>query len=660
MPSQPLDTQQFAAHLTAAAECLSQQFQHEPDVLTRAAINVAMSEAFGSTSRDGIWTQRDSFQACEIALIMAMAATDLSSDPVLALDRLEAMEAKLPTQTVRSEDQVALQHFSTPLALAWIVGQLAELTISDRVLEPSAGVGMLAQWATGANSLHLNELDLVRKAVLENLFPTSLVTAHDASKIGSIVTERPTVILMNPPFSRTASGHTDVNVAARHFAAAVAGLAPGGRLVAIMPDSFNAGGSNTEGYKRATMGVTLRLDCRLSEAFRKQGTSVLVRLVVADKGPVGGHAPAVNARSISELLSHMPALPDRLPFANMIDVTPAQAKPRGGGLFRGFASPRSSASRAPMKEGPSDAARAVAFQIVAPTSEEGGQVGVYVAYRPQRLEFPGAADHPSPLVESAAMASVALPIPSYVPILPERVIEAQVLSAAQLETVVHALDATSQDLTGRYKIRDKGIDLDPHAEGDIYRRGFFLGDGTGAGKGRQLAAIIMDQWLRGNRRHLWISESNALMEDARRDWQAMGGMALDIRPLSKLKPTTQIAGGDGIVFLSYATLRSGTGERTRLQQLLEWLDPDFDGLILFDEAHAMGGVAGGEGRYGTINGSQQGIGRRIAEPLTPREGRLCVCHWRFGHQQSRLRWQAWTLGGGDGLPRPDQLYHTYS
>jgi hypothetical protein len=41
--------------------------------------------------------------------------------------------------------------------------------------------------------------------------------------------------------------------------------------------------------------------------------------------------------------------------------------------------------------------------------------------------------------------------------------------------------------------------------------------------------------------------------------------------------------------------------------LLEWLTPDFDGVILFDEAHAMGGVAGGEGRFGATKGSQQGI-----------------------------------------------------
>jgi hypothetical protein len=60
-------------------------------------------------------------------------------------------------------------------------------------------------------------------------------------------------------------------------------------------------------------------------------------------------------------------------------------------------------------------------------------IGVYVAYRPQRLVFDDAADHPTQLVESAAMASVALPAPSYVPQLPAKVIRDRVLSRAQLE-----------------------------------------------------------------------------------------------------------------------------------------------------------------------------------------------------------------------------------
>jgi hypothetical protein len=59
-----------------------------------------------------------------------------------------------------------------------------------------------------------------------------------------------------------------------------------------------------------------------------------------------------------------------------------------------------------------------------------------------------------------------------------------------------------------------------------------------------------------------------LIEDARRDWQALGGIALDIQPLSKIKPEAKIRQADGILFASYATLRSGTGEKTRLQQLL--------------------------------------------------------------------------------------------
>src|SRR3546814_5719606 len=111
-----------------------------------------------------------------------------------------------------------------------------------------------------------------------------------------------------------------------------------------------------------------------------------------------------------------------------------------------------------------------------------------------------------------------------------------ILSASQPETVVPALAATEIDLPGRYRLPEKGIALVPHADGNCYRQGFFLGDGTGAGKGRQLAGITMDQWLRGKRRHLWLSDSSALIEDARRDWQALGGTPLDIHPHGRARP----------------------------------------------------------------------------------------------------------------------------
>src|SRR3546814_10789196 len=42
-------------------------------------------------------------------------------------------------------------------------------------------------------------------------------------------------------------------------------------------------------------------------------------------------------------------------------------------------------------------------------------------------------------------------------------------------------------------------------------------------------------------------------------------------------------------------------------QILDWAGPDFEGIIAFDEAHEMGGVAGGEGALGRKEGSQQGV-----------------------------------------------------
>lgn len=37
--------------------------------------------------------------------------------------------------------------------------------------------------------------------------------------------------------------------------------------------------------------------------------------------------------------------------------------------------------------------------------------------------------------------------------------------------------------------------------------GFFIGDGAGVGKGRQIAGIILDNHARGRRRAVWLSTS---------------------------------------------------------------------------------------------------------------------------------------------------------
>ena len=199
----------------------------------------------------------------------------------------------------------------------------------------------------------------------------------------------------------------------------------------------------------------------------------------------------------------------------------------------------------------------------------------------------GAAEHPTALVESVAMGSISAPKPEAVPQLPDGLVPKGLLSAAQAETLIYAASAHARDLPGRFEPEDKGCSLKASAEGHVYRQGYFLGDGTGAGKGRQVASVILDRWVRGERRHIWISKNEALLEDARRDWAALGGLPIDIQPLSSWKLGTPIAMRDGILFVTYPTLRSGRNDATRLDQILAWAGEDFDGVIVFDEAHAI-------------------------------------------------------------------------
>jgi len=111
------------------------------------------------------------------------------------------------------------------------------MTAADTVLEPSAGTGLLAVFAELAGArLILNELAETRAGLLAELFPSLAASRHDAAHIHDHLDPglRPTVVLMNPPFSAAAHVETRVaDAALRHVSSALARLAEGGRLVAI-------------------------------------------------------------------------------------------------------------------------------------------------------------------------------------------------------------------------------------------------------------------------------------------------------------------------------------------------------------------------------------------------------------------------------------------
>ena len=104
--------------------------------------------------------------------------------------------------------------------------------------------------------------------------------------------------------------------------------------------------------------------------------------------------------------------------------------------------------------------------------------------------------------------------------LPARLIEEGHLSEAQLETIIMAHDAHGRDLPGRFAIDDDQTKLtraDDDPDARAYRLGYFLGDGTGCGKGRECAGLILVNWLSGRRKAIWVSKSATLIEDAIRD-----------------------------------------------------------------------------------------------------------------------------------------------
>lgn len=242
-----------------------------------------------------------------------------------------------------------------------------------------------------------------------------------------------------------------------------------------------------------------------------------------------------------------------------------------------------------------------------PKSNEDLSDSLYESYRPSKLRVQGAKSHTTPLVESAAMSAVNPPDPTYSPTLSPDIVDKGILSDAQLESLIYAGQAHGKFL--------------PTAEGQIpSRRGYFIGDGTGVGKGRQIAGIIADNWNQGRKKHVWVSQKQNLLEDAGRDWGALGMDPEDLVHFDKIRKS-ETPPKEGVAFITYDTLKGTSKDPTKpsnIDQLVAWLGPDFDGVIAFDEAHGMANATAIEGERGIKNASQKALAGVKLQQMLPK------------------------------------------
>ena len=295
----------------------------------------------------------------------------------------------------------------------------------------------------------------------------------------------------------------------RHIVSALARLPQGGRLVTIT--GANVTPENpawTNSFMRLQEHGRVVFSAAIDGAvYAKHGTTIDTRLTAIDRVPAEDAGIFVASTGFAPDLPTLLAwvmqyVPPRRPVAGTAAPVPAIASaptPRSVGAYLG----RRQAAMAPAID---FVATEVAYEPVDWIPADASQISdaLYETYTLQSIRIPGAQPHPTQLVQSAAMASVAPPKPSYLPHLPANIIVNGSLSDAQLESIIYAGEAHSEFLAGSWTV-DANFDVVAAARDDAenavrFRRGWFLGDGTGAGKGRQVAGILLDNWLKGRRR----------------------------------------------------------------------------------------------------------------------------------------------------------------
>ncbi|MFS0519966.1 strawberry notch-like NTP hydrolase domain-containing protein, partial [Nostoc sp. UIC 10607] len=435
--------------------------------LSTKTVQAQMNRYFLGTAASGAWQWKDAYEAVEVAQILYLRHLEikiLSQQPQVVVQQLEELTALCPTHTRRSEESVQLQQFSTPLPLAYLVAKSGFIQATDLVLEPSAGTGLLAQMAKlHSASLMLNELAPDRSKILRRLFPGTPLFSVNAEQINDYLVGKtqPSVVLMNPPFCASPKINSrNPDATKRHINSALQRLADGGRLVTITANWFSPNNPTwRETFVKWQDFARVLLSVGVSgKVYSKHGTTMETRITVIDKVPTDNHSdiPCISETlDLPELLALIEQLPKRSSWERSEIKATAMAYPPAVGIAKVVQLPKRTTVAQPETVSflPDDIV-VLEYEVVEWSANDGLKDTLYETYRPQRIRIKDALPHPSLLCESAALALVSPPAPTYKPHLPQNIITQGLLSSAQLESIIYAGQAHCEFLSGSYIVDD--------------------------------------------------------------------------------------------------------------------------------------------------------------------------------------------------------------
>ena len=191
------------------------------------------------------------------------------------------------------------------------------------------------------------------------------------------------------------------------------------------------------------------------------------------------------------------------------------------------------------------------------TKMEEGAVGLYEKYECTiNNKLP---KHPTQLMESSLLAAIPLSLKDESILHSEGVLKTKSVSVIQGETIMMILNK-----------------FNTYYQDGNTRCGFYLGDGTGCGKGRVISGVIEELRLSYNQtKAVWFSVSQDLEVDSQRDIDDVKCKMSTMNLLNKTYNDT------GVMFSTYNTIV----KTKRYCDLCNWLGDDFEGLIVFDESH---------------------------------------------------------------------------